>query len=1508
MSVSPSANRIHTIFVMCVTLTLGCSKTGDSTNGGTALPDDAGESTDTSGGSPGSGSAPAVNIIEPYDSDIFRSKESIALKAKVTDSDQAPSTVDATWVSDRDGVLWKGKPDDAGIVSFDWTTATSGLHQVTIQVFDANSNATADSIQIRVNDAPSAVKIAIEPFQPKTQDNLEVIILETSVDPNKSDSVTYLYAWWKDDSIVSGLTGPKVSHVNTRRGETWRVAVTPTDTYHMGPTTKVEVEIQNTPPVFGAAQVLPSVGNSQTTFRCHGQQWSDPDNDPEGSSIVWLVNDQPIRAEQEDTLTPNHFKKGDVVQCVVTPHDGIESGTPISSQKITIDNTPASVEGVTLSPTDGNVTTLFQCNYSTLSDLDGDDISVEIVWTLNKSVLPGTTSTQLIPKTIGAKKGDILGCRAVPVDGTSKGSPVDSNTVKLANATPSATSVLIKSTAIDGKTTEIDTLTCETAGASDPDGDPVGAIVSWYVNDSVVKLSSGEPNESPTLAGNSFDKGDKVWCAATVSDGQLQSAPIESKNSIWIVNHPPSLSAVTAYPSSPTKNTPLECSWSGWSDPDPADSESMLSVSDPMDDGIPTVQIQWLANNETIPLANKKTFVPVDLAPGYAVTCQVTPYDGQDYGLPIASAPVTVTNHPPTIAGVIITPDPAYSGSTLACQPYGWSDVDGDAEGTLFAWYKNGIPIPGQQGSTLASSFFAKGDSIYCEATPYDGFDEGASHVSVPPTVIQNQAPSINAAQLSPASGNKNTVFTCSPEQPKDPDPSDAIFYVYEWFYEDGTPVDNQESNTILGNIFLPSTAFYCVITPTDGLDYGEAKTSNLSTIINNPPKISGVVLGPTNATSISQLQCEPIGYSDPDGDLPVFFYKWFKNGKHLEGMETATLPPGQVKKGDVVYCQVVPSDGVTAGVGVASNSLTIGNGAPTTPLVAVTPATPAAGQPLVCKVLSGGVDPDGGPVTYDFAWMVDGTLVVGLTTATVDGTQTTGCGQWTCSVVAKDADGASSAAGTASVSLASGKALIFGGLDKALATNATSLNTSALVTVDVWVNPALLIETTIVERMNGKVGQAGSNGYALRMDNTGTVKFVVLNNGTEHITAAFPGTPKLVPGLFTHIAGTYDGAKLKVWVNGVWSGNKNLVVSDFYKTTGDLIVGNSALLPNNGYVGTLDEVRISKVVRYSQDFVAPSSFKPDTDTIALYHFEEGSGLIAYDSAKANNLVLFGATYGSGSCIDSGSAPSDPLVQILPQNPSDSDALVCNATGSIDPDGDVVSYAYSWLLNGVLQPLLNTNTVAASLTTDCDNWTCVAVATDGQLTSDPNEDTVTVAPAGGNKTVYAYDANSGQSTFYAFTDDEVYAATFSFSASEFPIKINKVHFYGKPQYGAFVDIWAVDNAYINTPPAKKVQINPSGVGWHTASLGHTFTTPTKYIRVGVEATAYLGITGYYRANGTGIHLIRGCQTLLPNLGCIDFSGNPLPTTWQDAFDFTKQSTHWEIHIEVETAESSGMCL
>jgi hypothetical protein len=71
-------------------------------------------------------------------------------------------------------------------------------------------------------------------------------------------------------------------------------------------------------------------------------------------------------------------------------------------------------------------------------------------------------------------------------------------------------------------------------------------------------------------------------------------------------------------------------------------------------------------------------------------------------------------------------------------------------------------------------------------------------------------------------------------------------------------------------------------------------------------------------------------------------------------------------------------------------------------------------------------------------------------------------------------------------------------------------------------------------------------------------------------------------------------------------------------------------------YNGWMDELRISNVLRYSANFIRPNApFTSDANTVALYHFDEGSGITITDSS--------GATGGPSNGVRSvGGTPAGP--------------------------------------------------------------------------------------------------------------------------------------------------------------------------------------------------------------------------------------------------------------------------
>jgi len=148
-------------------------------------------------------------------------------------------------------------------------------------------------------------------------------------------------------------------------------------------------------------------------------------------------------------------------------------------------------------------------------------------------------------------------------------------------------------------------------------------------------------------------------------------------------------------------------------------------------------------------------------------------------------------------------------------------------------------------------------------------------------------------------------------------------------------------------------------------------------------------------------------------------------------------------------------------------------------------------------------------------------------------------------------------------------------------------------------------------------------------------------------------------PGKWTHVAATWDGQIIRLFVNGkfvkssdIWTGQNG--------AKGVLNVAPNQDLPaeplrigrrhNSGpchqlFDGLIDEVRISKAVRYTdKGFDVPTAaFTPDADTVALYHFDEatmGSTTAEVGAVKAKFTAIGLKEYQGQNLLDDSADPA----------------------------------------------------------------------------------------------------------------------------------------------------------------------------------------------------------------------------------------------------------------------------
>lgn len=113
------------------------------------------------------------------------------------------------------------------------------------------------------------------------------------------------------------------------------------------------------------------------------------------------------------------------------------------------------------------------------------------------------------------------------------------------------------------------------------------------------------------------------------------------------------------------------------------------------------------------------------------------------------------------------------------------------------------------------------------------------------------------------------------------------------------------------------------------------------------------------------------------------------------------------------------------------------------------------------------------------------------------------------------------------------------------------------------------------------------------------------------------------------HVAGVFGDHKAYLIVDGKLQATAD--VGEYRNSPHPFMVGadpNGKGRPSQFFTGRIDEVRISKTARYTEDFEPAARLQADEDTLVLYHLDEGSGVITKDaSGNRREGVIHGARW-----------------------------------------------------------------------------------------------------------------------------------------------------------------------------------------------------------------------------------------------------------------------------------------
>ena len=342
--------------------------------------------------------------------------------------------------------------------------------------------------------------------------------------------------------------------------------------------------------------------------------------------------------------------------------------------------------------------------------------------------------------------------------------------------------------------------------------------------------------------------------------------------------------------------------------------------------------------------------------------------DSSDAACATATVSVVIRpNVPPVVASVAITPADPREGNVLTCTLGDVADVDGDNVTVTYAWTVNDEPLDGAVAATLGDANWVKGDVIVCAVLPNDGKEDGQPTVS-PEVTILNTGPVVSTVTVS-GTPKIGEALTCSDSGYSDIDSDDDSGQrSYAWTVN-GNPAGT--GNTLTGG-FVRGDDVICIVTASDGFNFGAGVSSDALTIVNTVPAIGTVSVTPTSIGVEAQLTCGYSGYADADSDPDLSTFEWFVNG---DSVGTGNRLRNAFKRGDTVVCTVTPFDGLGSGTPVSSDGTTaIVNSPPRAPGVKIIPPFIDEGVDIVkCNVFGPSLDPDGDAVTYTVAWEADG-------------------------------------------------------------------------------------------------------------------------------------------------------------------------------------------------------------------------------------------------------------------------------------------------------------------------------------------------------------------------------------------------------------------------------------------------------------------------------------------------------------------------------------------------------
>ncbi|HET8540348.1 MAG TPA: hypothetical protein VFL83_10800, partial [Anaeromyxobacter sp.] len=728
---------------------------------------------------------------------------------------------------------------------------------------------------------------------------LKLVVQEPARDVD-GEKVSHVIAWTREGK-PTGTSTETLPPSAFRKHERVRVVVTPRDGEDAGAPAAYEVVIRDAPPTAPVVAFATDKPTVTAPLRVLVKtQATDPDGDTLRYQYRWSRDGAPVALPDgteaskaapfwtsASEVPAKELRKGQRWTVEVRAHDGEEPG-PAARAGTTIVNSPPPAPRLVFAPERPRRVDGIAVSIDQPADPDGDVLTYRYAWTRDGQRFEAPPDQAQIPRGV-AKKGQRWAVEVVASDGEAE-SPSVRHQAVIADTAPGPTAVALCDGPVPAGTVPQARITL---AAFDADGDPITYRHEWTVNGKAIASAQGNARlSSPALR-----KHDRVRVVVTPWDGDL--AGPTATGECEVENTPPTPPAIALEPAEPTAPRGV--------------SVVIRKPSSDRDGDEVAYRYVWFRDGVQTAY-DKAAIPPAVLRHRETWRVEVTPFDGEDAGVPV-SATVAVRNTPPPAPSVALVPAAPATADPVVCDARAPErDSDQEPITVRYRWHLDGKPVAiAEASAALGANVVRRGQRWRCEAWSFDGTAESA-HVTADLTV-RNSAPSAPGLAVEPEAPRRGTDLLCRVETPSTDLDDDPVSYGYAWTRNDRPMPPGPDPARVDGSKIAKGERWRCTATPSDGAVQGPPSSAE-RIVGNTPPGPAVIRLSPAAPKGGQPLRCELVSKSeDPDRDGVRYRFAWQRNGVSQPFAESSQeVPPRLVKAGDRWRCLVTPTDGVEDG------------------------------------------------------------------------------------------------------------------------------------------------------------------------------------------------------------------------------------------------------------------------------------------------------------------------------------------------------------------------------------------------------------------------------------------------------------------------------------------------------------------------------------------------------------------------------------------------------------------